>query len=213
MKIKLTDFALKHFDPKSGGTKILDMTPEEFECKVNIEVTTTYDHRNNPQDIESFAESNAKVVDGYAPFCKLVFVKNFTNAKLGSMTIKLENYQYLRSGYHARTDKELPVLTRWFELPLPAPTANFLCLVLYSKEQIEKEAKGQDNATEMFGFDADWGIVAILAQGTDHEEPMAPITMMRNALGIEEGGSGFPLIREKYEESVKFWSQRAIIKS
>lgn len=29
--------------------------------------------------------------------------------------------------------------------------------------------------------------------------------MMRNALGKAEGGSGVPLDREKYMESVKFW--------
>ena len=40
---------------------------------------------------------------------------------------------------------------------------------------------------------------------------MDPITMMRNALGKEEGGSGVPLDREKYMESVKFWSEHATI--
>jgi len=34
---------------------------------------------------------------------------------------------------------------------------------------------------------------------------MDPITMMRNALGKEEGGSGVPLDKTKYMESVKFW--------
>jgi hypothetical protein len=29
---------------------------------------------------------------------------------------------------------------------------------------------------------------------------------MRNSLGMEEGGSGVPLSREKYSESVAFWS-------
>ncbi len=36
-----------------------------------------------------------------------------------------------------------------------------------------------------------------------------PITMMRNALGREEGGSGMPLDREAYEASVAFWENRA----
>lgn len=31
---------------------------------------------------------------------------------------------------------------------------------------------------------------------------MDPITMMRNALGVEEGGSGVKLSRDKYLESV-----------
>ena len=32
----------------------------------------------------------------------------------------------------------------------------------------------------------------------NYEIPMNPITMMRNALGKSEGGSGVPLEREKY---------------
>ena len=41
---------------------------------------------------------------------------------------------------------------------------------------------------------------------------MNPITMMRNSLGKEEGGSGVPLDRVKYMESVDFWSKNALIK-
>lgn len=40
---------------------------------------------------------------------------------------------------------------------------------------------------------------------------MDPITMMRNSLGVKEGGSGIPLDREKYRESVDFWSKNAIV--
>ena len=35
---------------------------------------------------------------------------------------------------------------------------------------------------------------------------MNPSTMIRNALGKEEGGSGVTLNREKYMQSVEFWS-------
>ena len=38
---------------------------------------------------------------------------------------------------------------------------------------------------------------------------MAPITMMRNALGVEEGGSGVPTDREAYRRSVAFWRTHA----
>jgi hypothetical protein len=41
---------------------------------------------------------------------------------------------------------------------------------------------------------------------------MAPITMMRNALGKEEGGSGVPLSKEKYNESVAFWETHVTLK-
>jgi hypothetical protein len=43
--------------------------------------------------------------------------------------------------------------------------------------------------------DYDFGIVSIKPQDELHETPMDPITMMRNALGKEEGGSGVKLVR------------------
>jgi len=41
---------------------------------------------------------------------------------------------------------------------------------------------------------------------------MSPITMMRNCLGKEHGGSGVPLDRAEYMKSVEFWSKYAAIK-
>ena len=64
----------------------------------------------------------------------------------------------------------------------------------------------------MFGFDADWGIVAILGQSHPGEEPMKPETMLRNALGIKEGGSGVELNRETYLKSVEFWDKNITVK-
>ena len=46
----------------------------------------------------------------------------------------------------------------------------------------------------------------------DYELPMQPITMMRNALGVEEGGSGVGLDRAAYAASVKFWAEHAPLK-
>jgi hypothetical protein len=41
------------------------------------------------------------------------------------------------------------------------------------------------------------------------EIPMAPITMLRNALGVEEGGSGVAIDRAAYARSVEFWRTHA----
>ena len=38
---------------------------------------------------------------------------------------------------------------------------------------------------------------------------MQPITIMRNSLGREEGGSGVPIDRRAYEESVAYWDKHA----
>ena len=57
--------------------------------------------------------------------------------------------------------------------------------------------------------DADWGIVGCLYTMAPEEIPMVPITMMRNALGVEEGGSGVAMDRAAYKRSVEFWEKHA----
>jgi hypothetical protein len=198
--VKITEFGKRHFEPKFGGTKILDYTPEQFELILGLKISAL-----NSFPITEY--STERILLGYADFCKLVVIENFTNARTGTLPITIENYQYLRSGFSSRAESELPVLERWFELPIPAPKAEYLVVVLYSKEQLEKERKEGEEE-----FDGDWGVVAILAQMSSGEEPMKPITMMRNALGIEEGGSGVPIDREAYKKSVDFWSRNATIR-
>ena len=55
----------------------------------------------------------------------------------------------------------------------------------------------------------DWGIVGCLATAEPDQIPMATITMMRNALGVDEGGSGVALDREAYRHSVAYWERHA----
>jgi len=246
-KIKITEFAERHFDRDFGGTKILNMTKEEVDKTLEEKVSEILDKKYDIGKEYNLGDplfGFVKKMEGYAPFCKLIAVKNFTDARVGSMPITLENYQYLRSGYSARRESELPVFSRWLELPLGKPRADYLVFVLYSKEQIDKESKAtameeMKSTTEHFVnyekdeymyesfehyldengilvefelFDADWGVVAILGQSHNNEEPMKPETMLRNALGKEEGGSGVELDREKYLESVEFWSNNATVK-
>ncbi|NPV13188.1 MAG: DUF3228 family protein [Ignavibacteria bacterium] len=213
MKIKLTDFSKRHFDKNFGGTKILNMTPEEFEKSIDVLNYIDFKNCEKGKNISNLDNTQIFVHDGYASFCKLVAITNFTDAKVGSLPITLENYQYLRSGYSARRDNELPVFSRWLELPLGKPKAEWLILILYSYEQLHKEhSENPNNDGIPFLFDGEWGIVAILGQSHPNEEPMKPETMIRNALGISEGGSGVPLDREKYLKSVDFWDKNATVK-
>jgi hypothetical protein len=66
---------------------------------------------------------------------------------------------------------------------------------------------GEDSSS-----DAPWGVVSVKPQDVDHELPMQPITMMRNALGAEHGGSGVELDHTAYLASVDFWSKHAPVK-
>ena len=64
-------------------------------------------------------------------------------------------------------------------------------------------------AKEGTAVDADWGVVGCMYTAEPVETPMAPITMLRNALGVEEGGSGVLLDRAAYARSVAFWKAHA----
>lgn len=181
MSIVLTPFARARLFPRDRRRNaIQDCTPEQFQQRLND-------------------ETPVKLIDGYAPFCKLHVHRNWTSTRCLTVPITGDNRHLLRSGYEARNSEELPVLVRWFE-GLEAPIANYLLPILYSREQLAKEGSP---------IDADWGIVGCLYTTDPEEVPMAPITMMRNALGVEEGGSGVALDRAAYRRAVTFWESNA----
>lgn len=169
------------------------------------------------EEIVNSRYSSSQLKDGYAPFCKHLFIVNdFSDARVNVLPITKENEKYLRTRYEARNEKELPVLTRYFDRELLMegkeesdvfPVAKYIDLILYSREQIKKEnaAMGKDEERES----APWGIVSIKAQDVDRELPMTPITAMRNALGKDQGGSGVELVREAYMEAVDYWKGHA----
>eukprot|EP00331_Platyophrya_macrostoma_P002429 CAMPEP_0176417718 /NCGR_PEP_ID=MMETSP0127-20121128/7044_1 /TAXON_ID=938130 /ORGANISM="Platyophrya macrostoma, Strain WH" /LENGTH=122 /DNA_ID=CAMNT_0017797909 /DNA_START=235 /DNA_END=600 /DNA_ORIENTATION=- len=122
------------------------------------------------------------------------------------MQITKDNEHLLRSCYEARTEKELAVLTRYFPESLVKPeVAPYLDVILYSKEQVQKENEAMGNKDPNADVAYEWGVVSVKPQSIDRETPMTPITMMRNALGKDQGGSGVALDREKYNEAVEYW--------
>jgi hypothetical protein len=198
MTFCLDSFSFRQFDdPSYSGTQIA-APKEEFLAAMNALVDA----------------GSAPLVDGYAPFCKHIFCPNTYGAVGSTLSITEENRGLLISEYEARTEKELPVLVRYFPRAAVArPPTAFLDVILYSREQIAKEhaATGTED-TAIGDREAPWRIISIKAQDVERELPMQPITMMRNALGVEEGGSGVALERRKYDDSVAFWKTHANIK-
>jgi hypothetical protein len=181
MSIILTPFARTRLFPRQPrGNTVRDCTAEEFECRLD-------------------QESPFKVLDGYAPFCKLHVHRNWTSTRCLTVPITAANRHLLRSDYEARNSSELPVLVRWFDGVAP-PVADYLIAILYSRDQLAKESAP---------IDADWGVVGCMYTSEPAATPMAPITMMRNALGVAEGGSNVPLDRAAYRQAVEFWSRNA----
>lgn len=180
-RIVLSRFARRRLFPTDGRRNAITGTDaESFEAYLN---------GHEPE----------QVLEGYAPFCKLHVHRNWTTTQCAAVPITDENRQLLRSGYEARNSEELPVLVRWFA-GLDAPRAEYLIVILYDREQMHKEGDH---------IEGDWGVVGCLGTLTPEPTPLNPITMMRNALGVEEGGSGVLINREEYLQAVAFWDAHA----
>ncbi|KAH8741002.1 hypothetical protein FG386_002548 [Cryptosporidium ryanae] len=200
--VGIESFALRQFKSGYRGSYIPGIDPETFLKKIN----------------DFILENEPELKDGYSHFCKHLFVPNFTEAKKSIIKISDSNEHLLKTGYISRRKEELPVLSRWFPGNLISEElrrGKYLDIILYSREQCEKEADAmnEQNSKRIVSdleTDPDWYIISIKVQDEDYETPMEPITMIRNTM-IEEGGSGVPLDRKKYMESVDFWSKHAIV--
>ena len=65
-----------------------------------------------PSSMSLSPDHNGILPFRYAPFCKHVFIKNFTGATLGALAITASNRHLLQSGYTSRRPEELAVLSR-----------------------------------------------------------------------------------------------------
>jgi hypothetical protein len=197
MTIFLDSFAFRHFDdPNYAGAKIISHSKESF-----IELVRSI--------IEEKGGFNKISVEGYAPFCRHIFIENPTNTVVDSIEITDDIESLIQTKYHSRTKHELPVLIRFIKGEnIEIPKAKYLDLIFYSYEQLVEEAKSM-NLGEVPKFD--WGLISIKGQNHPKEIPMQPITMMRNALGKEYGGSSVQIDPIKYQESVEYWSKHISI--
>ena len=188
MRVAITDFALRNWED-GASTRIEGLSPEGLVARCNA--------------------SDRPLADGYAPFCKHLFLPNDTPTRAAFAPITDRNRHLLRSGYVARREGERAVLERWFE-GLDAPRAGWLDVILYSHDQLLAEAR--DFPDEQAVPDCDWGIVSIIGTLRPEEPPMPPITQMRNALGRDQGGSGVPLDPAAYDRAVEFWESHAAVR-
>lgn len=159
-------------------------------------------------DMIERAQRAPHVLPGYADFCKIVVLPNEPEhyplrLRVIERQAAAEQGADFHTAYEARRPEELAVLTEWVS-GVEGAIAPWIHLIVYSREQLEAENEP---------VDADWGIVSVNAGATSEPEPMRPITMMRNALGIEFGGSGHPIDPAAYDASVRYWSQHVLIRA
>ena len=123
-ELVLDPFGQRQFNnPNYTGTQVI-YDEIEFEKRIN----------------EEYIKNGKILQDGYAPFCKHLFVPNFCNIKCGYAKITPENQHLIESCYEARKESELPVLIQYFDSKkVEAPLATHLDIILYSREQINLE--------------------------------------------------------------------------
>ncbi|MCB1425849.1 MAG: DUF3228 family protein, partial [Notoacmeibacter sp.] len=189
MKIAMTGFAMRQWQEDAGARRMIGLPPDQLVASCHAALS-----------------AGARLVDGYAPFCKHLFLENSSPTRCSFAPVTDENRHCLRSGYKARREGELAVLERWFE-GVEAPLARWLDVILYSKAQLDAEAADGPDAEIV--PDCDWGIVSVIGTLEPVEPPMPPITQMRNSLGRAEGGSGVAIDRESYVRAVDFWERHA----
>jgi hypothetical protein len=80
------------------------------------------------------------------------------------LEITLDIYPYIRTDYAQRTPSELAILTRFAQLPpgFKGEKANYVVLVLYSREQLEKEFKPTDSVPEFYLDESVVGVLFLL---------------------------------------------------
>lgn len=186
MNIVMTPFAERQYAADFSGTKV---SPEI--------VAELIRDAQNPHGI----------APGYADFNQVVAIDNrdfrypLRTCVIDREVARVAGAEF-HTAYEARRPEELAVLTEWVTGVEPPP-APFVHLIIYSRAQLEKE----DEPCE-----GDWGIVAINASAGPTVDPMRPITMMRNGLGVEHGGSGVDIDSQAYSTSVEFWRQHVMIR-
>jgi hypothetical protein len=204
-KIEYDPFVTRQFSPGFSGTKVsLDIKDDLL---MNANDALHYLTKHNAEDY--------LLLDSEWDFCKYLVIPNDFDIKCAVREITLDIYPYIRTDYVQRTPKELAVLTRFVQLPPGFRNINseYVVLVLYSREQLEKEFKPSENTPEFY-FDesVEWGIVSIMGTIKPYPDPLVPITIMRNALGVDEGGNGEKLNKKTYDESVEFWQKHILVK-
>jgi hypothetical protein len=211
MKIEFDEFCMRQFKPGFTGTCLDGIDKDAILELINLKY----------QNKDFIWVKDTTFLDGGAEFCKyLVFKNEIPLIKQAVLPITLDLYPFIRSDYFARVATELPVLTRFAQLPpgFNLPVAEYISVILYSRAQIKLEFdakynKAQNIPSFYLSEDCEYGIVAILGTINPEPEPMVPITIMRNALGMEEGGNGTKLDKIEYQKSVEFWKNHILVKN
>jgi len=208
MKIEITKFAQRHWFKDGSGTKLTDWPLDQFKDYINS-IDPIVDSGGTKFRHVPYIKHHPEW-----SFCKYLMIPlNNINKKIrtGQVRNTLQIGPYIRTGYIRRIDSEAPYLSRWVELPHGhwSELAEWLVVVLYSKEQLDLESEKTGNGDTI---NADWGVVAIIGSVDGQIPPPQPSTILRNSMDPKYGGNGSEFNLQEYENSCQYWQEWIICK-
>jgi uncharacterized protein DUF3228 len=115
-------------------------------------------------------------------------------------TVPVDDETSLKANFGRRRPHEEPYLSVMSEGE--AIPASFAKVVLYSHETLAENNEQSANT--------DWELVSLIASPVE-DEPMSPVTMMRNMKG-KPGGSQVSYSAEELVNAIEFWSKHTKVK-
>jgi hypothetical protein len=145
---------------------------------------------------------DAVIKDGYKPGVKVVTIPGAAFGSHGfySGVVAVTEKTPLMARFAARREGEAPFMEVLAQGPkLPAEVVD---IILYSRELLIAEGEPGDPT-------ADYEIVSINARSSLAPEPMTPMAMARNFLGLA-GGTKAEYTAQQFADAIVFWSQHAM---
>ena len=196
--VQLIDFARRHFTSDFIGTKVTLYSANAWMKILN-------DNKAGPASTYYNCDIVLKVLDGFAPFCKVIVCENFSKCMSGMARITESNRHLLNKAWRVRREGEDEYLATWFNAEDVEPEiAEYLHVIVYNREQLKAEGIELADGKE-------WGIVSINAEQVPYKVPMHPETMRRNRKGIEAGGNGHQHTDDEIAKAEQYHNQWANI--
>ena len=162
---------------------------------------STFSHFSGTwEELETLVEYYFKdAKEGYKPGVLVVPIDLRSHIQIQdfySSTIELENGERLHSKCEARRAGEEPFISNYTYGE--KQRTDFAEVILYSHEVLGEEAS----------TDAQWEIISINARVSAEHEPMHPVTMMRNHLGLT-GGTKAEYTADEFANAIRYWQNKA----
>lgn len=136
--------------------------------------------------------------EGYMPGVKLVPVPA---EGFYAGVVALTPEMPLQAVFAARREGEEPYVEIRASAAAKQPAAA-VDVVIYSHDVLAKD--GDDSS------EAPWEVISINARLDEQPEPLSPVAMARNFLGLPGGSTGAEYTAEDFARSIVYWSQHAM---